>query len=301
MNGTIVDLLRDASIDELPLDVQASAFYQGTAAAHDFANQIIIPQLSGLLRLSSAGQEIAQKDKAIIATYYRMFAIVGSSLILDKALYYQTVSASARTMIELLFDLHFLTRDLISNPVDKFWLFPDYELYRVSKIITKYTEENEESEVVDTAFHDYLVEHTEDEINALVIRLWGLGKKGKPKKPKHWTGYSFSERAEKLRGEYYEQYINFNAMLSWNVHSGSIGHVGSSISHDTFKTIYGHSHGLIQAAFLEGTSIACQELDLGKAIDWIDSTVAELKLVPGKYLLDREIELIRDKTREGLT
>ena len=154
MDEALLNYLSETSIDNLSLNVRAAAFYQGTAAVHDFTKKIIIPQLSGLVRISAVGTDISDKDKAIICTFYRMYALVGSTLELNHILDYQTVTTNARTLMELLFDLHILTGNIISNPIEKYWAFPQVEIYRVSKIVVKYTDKNCDSVIDDSVFKE---------------------------------------------------------------------------------------------------------------------------------------------------
>lgn len=281
----------ESSEVELSLDVKTSAFYQGTAAIFDFSKKIIIPQLSSMVKLSRGGAKLSDHDEALINTYYRMYAWIATSVSLDKYLHYQAIATASRIVMELLFDIHFLLSDCIPNPVEKYWAFHNVELYRVAKLIVEYKKEAVDSEIDESSFSNYLKDHPEDQHKKIIYDVWGL-----ENRPRHWTGLDMASRARKMRRELEDQYMNFNAMLSWNIHSGSIGHAG--LKSETFKIIFGHSHSLIQALFIEGTEIISKEFELEKIIDWIPGILNELRLVPGEYLLDKEIEKLKKLTHD---
>jgi hypothetical protein len=61
--------LEKADVSDLPTRTRVEAFYKGTDAISQFAQSEIIPILRGQINLSD-------KEKAIVGTYYRMYAWV---------------------------------------------------------------------------------------------------------------------------------------------------------------------------------------------------------------------------------
>ncbi|MFH1201838.1 MAG: DUF5677 domain-containing protein [Candidatus Omnitrophota bacterium] len=257
---------------------EIEAFFTGTKVSRDFATDVMIPRLEGLLKLS-------KKDKIIVSIYYRMFLWINSLVILNQIRCFQAVAAGTRSIFELLLDLKLIIENKINNAVEKYYVFTDIERARVAKDLVDYLEIHKDSKIKTKVYKDFLNGDGEKKkIDALIVKYWGMDKDGQPKKIKHWSGWSVKTRAEKFEGIYYEFYLQSYPLLSWHLHSVA-GAGYQRVDEKGFRTLYGTSHRLAHQMFIEATVLVAKEFHYYKVEPSFREWIEQIRLVPGLELL----------------
>ena len=264
------------------------AFYVGTKVSRDFANDIMIPRLKGLLKPS-------KKEAIIINIYYRMFLWIDSLATLNDGKHFQVAAAGARVLFELLLDLKLIVEDKINDSVEKYYAFTEIEKARVSRNTLDYVNTNPDKGVNIQSIEKYLSgAGGKDRVDALVIKYWGKDKNGKPKIVRHWSGVNTAMRARNAKGMYYEFYIRTYPILSWNLHSAA-GAGFLYMNEKGFNAVFGTAHRLTHQMFIEATFLVGKEFNFDKAEPKFSGWIKKLKLVPGlelvkKYRPDFDVE-----------
>jgi Family of unknown function (DUF5677) len=204
----------------LSVSQTVEAFYKGTDAIKQFAEECMIPLLQRQLNLND-------HERAVTGTYYRMYLSILSLVALNRPLYFQTAASESRRLFELLLDLKLLSDDLDGRLTAKFHAFTEVDRFWVAKRVVEYNDLHNKSSIDDTHHRNLLKTQGKEElINQLIIHNWGTTRAGKPKKPEHWSGLKVKERAIKLGCVYEELYIESYPLMSWSVHAGSGNYAG---------------------------------------------------------------------------
>jgi Family of unknown function (DUF5677) len=136
MSGTITfDELMNAPVSELPMKTIVDAHFDGTRCMHDFSREVMLPVLKTLLVLSP--QEIAVRD-----TYYKMYLLLGSALVMNNLDHFQSVASLTRSIFELSLDLKILAKDQTGEDARKYNEFPEIERYRAAEQLVKFADAN---------------------------------------------------------------------------------------------------------------------------------------------------------------
>lgn len=255
-----------ADVSELPLRTRIESFFKGTDAVANFAKSVMISVLRGQLNLND-------KEKAIVGTYFRMYAWIASMVAMNHRIHFQGAAAAARALFELLLDTVIETYFAADNIVS----FCDAHIDACKIDCTK-----------QRAF--ITAPMRKDNIDALIVKHWGKNKKGLPNRPKHWSGKNVRDRAHDLGLSYEELYVEEYQLLSWYIHSGAVGHV--NVPEELFEIRFGLSHSHAQKTFLEATVTCAKEMKITIAIDWFQDAIADLRLTPGKVLVDEQIKIL---------
>ncbi len=285
------DEIEKADVSDLPMRKRVEAFFIGTKALSEFAESAIIPVLHGQLNLSG-------RETAISGTYYRMYGWLRSMVAMNHRIHFQGTAAAARALFELLLDLKILATDKTSQSVERFHTFPEVEKYRVSKKLVSFKDSHPNS--TKDVFRQRIFIGSpgqKQKIDKTVIRSWGKTKKGLPKYPKHWTGMSVFERARNLGIEYEELYHDAYPLLSWLIHSGSTGYAG--LKEEALEAYFGRSHIIAQKAFIEATIICAEELKISYVIEDVRTILEDIKLTPGKVIVDEQVRILEEAKKKA--
>jgi hypothetical protein len=277
------DELEKADVSDLPIGIRVEAFYKGTDAVSKFAESVMIPLLKGQINLSN-------KEKAIVGTYYRMYAWVRSMVAMNSRIHFQGAAAAARSLFELLLDIKMLAADKTGELVERFHAFPEIEKFRVAENFVSFCDDHPNDTKLDDSHQRTFINRLgkRQTIDQTIVKYWGITKKGKPNRPEHWTGKSVRERASDLGLKYEELYVEAYPLLSWYIHSGSTSYVG--LNAEAIEACFGISHSIAQKVFLEATVICAQETKISLAVDWFHDAIADLRLAPGKVLVEEQIK-----------
>ena len=245
-------------------------------------------------------QVLSKKEKVVIETYYRMYFWLCSIISLNSQKHFQGVASASRSIYELLLDENLLIYDFIKDGAEKYQAFTQMERYRSASLIVDYKSRYPESELSDERQSEFINSPGKHlEIENLVVKYWGSDKNGNPKKITHWSEMNALDRAKKIDKaltnksvKYEELYVSSYPMLSWYIHSGSAGI--ENITPDFCESIIGISHSIIQTCFLEATRIIGIFMHLNQALENFFKIIDQLKLEPGKILLDEQIKLLKE-------
>lgn len=284
MNKETIEELKKIELTQLQ---QIEAFYKGTDAIAHFAQEVMIPILLGQLSLN-------EKETAIVGTYYRMYAWMQSLVAMNRPIHFQGVASATRSLFELLLDIKLLSSDTKGDLVEKFHAFPEVEKFRIANKMIKFYNQNHDKTKLNITYQKQFVDAKTQNMDQFIIDHWGRTNKEKPNYPKHWSGKIIAEdRAKSLGLKYHEQYIDIYPELSWHIHSGSTGYVG--LDEEALQSVFGTSHSIAQQVFLEATIICGQELHITDALDWFYKSIDELRLVPGKVLVEDQIKILQQR------
>src|SRR5262249_46578203 len=117
----------------------------------------------------------SDRDLAIVTTYYRIVGYILSILRLDAPWHFQSISAAARSVLELYVDLLLLEFDATPEGTERFHAFTRVEPFRVASRIVEFFDENPSERQDDIGAQRALVGNTQAkaDIEALVDKFWG--------------------------------------------------------------------------------------------------------------------------------
>jgi hypothetical protein len=269
---------------ELPVSLTVEAFYKGTDAIKQFAQECMIPLLQGQLNLND-------HERAVTGTYYRMYLSILSLVALNRPLYFQTAASESRTLFELLLDLKLLVNDSNGTLTARFHAFTEVDRFYVAKKVVEYNDSHDQSSISDIHQRNLLnTPGKEESIKQLIISHWGKTNTGKPKKPDHWSGLKIKERAEHLGSIYEELYIESYPLMSWSVHAGSSNYAG--LEKDSLESMLGISHRISQNCFLEATILAAKVMKIEQVVEGFNDILEDLRLTPGKVIVAETAHII---------
>jgi hypothetical protein len=266
--------------EALPLSSIVEAYFQGTQSIQNFVVNVMLPVLRGQLGRTA-------REDAIVGTYYRIVGWLNALAELDSISHYQAVASGARSLFELLLDIKLIQSDSTGELLGKFDAFPQVERYRSANRLIEYCDRTGNTKIDCTnqrLFVGGVARKTE--MDSIVERRWGRNSGGKLKYPKHWSGLSVPNRAQKLGSEYEALYFEFYPFLSWHMHSGSTGY--AELKPETIEAAFGLMHGVIQRVALEATEVCAREMKMDKihnlAADFT-TEINELRNTTNKILL----------------
>lgn len=280
------DELEKADVSDLPTRTRVESFYKGTDALSQFAESEMITILKGQINLSD-------KEKAIVGTYYRMYAWIRSMVAINGRTHFQGAAAAARSLFELLLDIKMLATDKTGELVKRFHAFPEIERFRVAKNIVSFCNDHPNDTKIDDSHQRAFINEPgkQQAVDQAIVSYWGITKTGKPNRPEHWTEKNVQERARNLGLKYEELYVEVYSLLSWYIHSGSTGYAG--LSEETIEEVFGWAHIIAQQVFIEATLICAEELKISKVVEGFRDMVDRVRLIPGKVLLEEQIKLLK--------
>ncbi len=272
--------LERVDFSKQPLSQQLRAFAEGSEHIKVLAHEAINPILSGALVTGSTDRE-----KAIVGCYYRAYAWMETLAFLKEPIHFQAVASGARSIFEFYVDLKLILKDGTGRSVERFHAFTTVERFRAAKKIVEFADANPTFKV--PCVHQRNLVQTPGkgkEIDALVIKLWGLNGKRKPNFPKyHWTGLDLASRIIGLDREVERIYNEEYPRLSWYIHSGSVGYAG--LDKEALQACFCMSHIIAQRLFLKIAEIIAEEMKIIKAVGQLKEAFGEARLVPGLFLL----------------
>jgi hypothetical protein len=287
-NSTI-DVVRMVTLEELedaglPLKTHLDAFFDGTKHMCDFANEIMVPQLTTLLRKSD-------KECAIVANYFRMILILRSIVVLNHPQHFQTVASATRSLFELYLDIMALSRDHTGKAVQRYHEFTEIERFRRAEQLLHFASVNPNA-LADTSNQRTFYENAER--RKRVETLVRKDKKGRWIYPEHWTERSVRDRAKALDLE--ALYVETYPLLSWYVHGGGAGIGG--MSREALESCFGICHSLVQRFFLDATALCAKETQISAAIEDFGHWMNGLRLKTGEIIAKEQAKQLEKSKAE---
>lgn len=190
-------------------------------------------------------------------------------------------------------DLKLLVGDSTGSSVERYHAFPRVERFRAAQKIVEFSDKNLALKV-ECSRQRALVSNPskEQEIDSLVVRLWGKDKKGDPNHPRHWSGKSLAKRIPPGAAEMEQIYSEYYPLLSWYVHSGSAGYAG--LSENALRCCFALSHTIAQRASLGSIELMAKEMKIMQAVEWLPDAIEKTRLAPAMLLLQKKGEGAQD-------
>jgi hypothetical protein len=279
------------SNEELPSLSQAdliNAIVIGMKEAVDFVQSKVIPILQDQMKLSD-------RESAILGTFYRVHLLCSSQTRLNNLKDFNAVAINCRTVFELLLDLKLLSaEDCSDEDIKKFDAFPEIDKFRSAQKLLNFQTNNpglESRTIIDNKFRQvYLSNIDKNKITKTVKMFWGVNKKGEPKWPRHWSGLSIRDRAEKLGAISVQEYLEVYWMLSINAHSGSAPYFG--LSEETLESVYGTCMDKSRKMYLESLEICSKVFSLYQGMDNLFQAIEIIRNTRDKILFDKAFDRI---------
>jgi hypothetical protein len=169
------------------------------------------------------------KRTALLHSYGRMYSWVHSMVKLGDendirtpiAEYALGLAACLRAIFEIFLDIELLRSNKIKDGPEKFFSFEKVARHKIAKNSLELDKEYEHlSDEQRKQMGAYA--GAEDDIDDLIVKLWGLTKKKKPNRPDHWTGMTVIDRVKNLGGDCVRYYQHSYHYCNWSLHSGYI-------------------------------------------------------------------------------
>jgi hypothetical protein len=210
----------------------AEAFFRGTEALCGLVDHRVIP-----IRQKVTSQTPFQI--ALFGTYYRMQLWLFALEKLDHPKHFQPVLSAARGIYEMLLDLKLLKAD--PTNAAKFHEFAFLARYDVAR---KYV-------AVLNADPAYVRPATPEPKRAFIDDPTNKARFAArpPGNLTHWSGLDAAARAKKLGPDEEKRYRTIYSVLSWYVHPGAAGFVGTTA--DVLTAAFAWGHGTVQDLFAE--------------------------------------------------
>jgi hypothetical protein len=204
--------------------------HQLTQDVRSFMQQCVAPAITA--HNADSTRPSRKRDKAIECVYTRIATWLLTFEKLNAPRDMQAIGTGARCVFEHYLDLRWFERFPDECYMDRYWAFPDVDRYWAAKRAVDHKLATPASRIDVThrqQFMDRLdAKNKSETIPALVSRLWGTTKDGKPRWPKdHWTGMgNLRERAKALGPGYEDTYVQIYPTLCALVHPGATPYLG---------------------------------------------------------------------------
>jgi hypothetical protein len=222
------------------------------------------------------------REFAIVATYLRTLAHVGSLIRLNDPSHFQALSMIARAIFELAVDIRLIDR--IEEAPDRYAAFSKVERLRVARRIVDFhaaasaqgkPSQGEVEPMQPESAHEQFINENAAEIEALTQKFWP--KNFASKKPVfHWSNRDLRQRAILLGDPFHEIYDVEYAELSWYVHPG-VG-VIATLDKEIYPVICGKAYGIAVRCYAQTLRFMIGELRLGDLDNLIEKKLEFARL-----------------------
>lgn len=225
------------------------------------------------------------REFAIVATYLRTLAHVGSLIRLRDPSHFQALSMITRGIFELAVDIWLI--DSIDDGADRYDAFSKVERLRVARRIVDFhsapsADDDDRCQVEAEPMqpkwvHEKFIADNSDEIDALAQKFWPKHFEKKKTIP-HWSGRDLRQRALILGVPFIEIYDVEYAELSWYVHPG-VG-VIATLDKEMYPVICGKAYGIALRCYCQTLRFMIQALCLGQKDELIEQKLEFARLAP---------------------
>lgn len=280
--------LQRFEVDKVPLAERVKAFAESSEHVRFLAFDVINPLLKAAMATGASNRE-----KAVVGCYYRAYAWMFTLAALRDPIHFQAVAAGARSLFELWVDLKLLLGDATARSVERYHAFPRVERLRAARKIVEFSDKNPTLKI-ECSRQRALVDNRSkaQEIESLVVKLWGRDKKGNPNYPKHWSDQDVAARIPSSDAEAKRIYNEHYPLLSWYVHSGSAGYAG--LDENALRCCFALSHTIAQRTSLASIELVAKEMKIIQAVEWLPDAIEKTRLVPGLLLFQEKGEGAQD-------
>jgi hypothetical protein len=256
-----------------------------------FARKELVPSLMGK-------EDGRTKTTALLHSYGRMYMWIHSMVKLgsknnegDLAEHSHALAACLRAVYEIFLDINLLSKDIISNGVEKFLSFEEIERFRIAKNSLDLHKEFNHLTQKQTQLMQPVLDAGEP--TNRIIQLWGRTKKGKPARPTHWTDKPVIDRAKDLGKEFVRIHQHTYHYCNWSIHSGYSEFVAADKSRALL--FVAHIYSIANEILLGSTDILIRNLDFLRNKGY-ESKVEKVTLYGAHLIWQAAIRTQSDKT-----
>lgn len=160
-------------------DTSLDSYHKSIGYCQSFIEETVLPTMKGLLNVSNL-------EKALQGLFYRLYCLNSSILKLNQITHFQTITSSSRTLYELYLDTELLVNSLITNGIEKYYLFSSVQKLKSAKKIKNFFKDKNID--FDYSKHEQFLINNEESLKCKIGKVWGINKNGNPKYPQHWSG-----------------------------------------------------------------------------------------------------------------
>lgn len=201
-------------------------------------------------------------ESALGTCYYRMIGCLEAMCQLEDPRFFQALSGSARTIVELAMDVTLLCGPRpLEHAVARFHGFTRAARFEAASKTAKFYDKHPELEEPSFAAdrRAFATSEHATEIEVLCQRLWGQARA-----PHHWSGMNWTQVAERSTPELAEIHAQWFALMAWHVHGGAAG-VGG-ISTDGFAGMEVLSREIVRDSVPEAFRLIGNALHMHRAV-----------------------------------
>ena len=208
------------------------------------------------------------------------------------------LAACLRAIFEIFLDMNLLRSDKIADGPEKFFSFEKVARHKIARkslaLDKAYEHLNGEQRTTMSAFED----DNKDEIDADIVRLWGVTKNGKnkrkPKRLEHWTGMTVIDRVKSLGGDCVRYYQHSYHYCNWCLHSGYFEFpMATKKNASLFCAL---TYTFANEMFLLATEMMMEEFASYLDVPALQSRLKKVKLRGAQILWDAAVKAGRNDT-----
>lgn len=245
------------------------------------------------------------KRTALLHSFGRMYCWVhsmvrlgnendGEILIAEHAL---ALAACLRAIFEIFLDINLLGCDKIAEGPEKFFSFEKVARHKIAKkslgLDEAYKHLNDTQRATMRAYGDDI----KDQMDADIVRLWGVIKngknKGKPKRLEHWTGMTVIDRVKNLGGDCVRYYQHSYHYCNWSLHSGYIKFLMAT--KENASLFCALTYAFANEMFLVATEMMMEEFAEYLDVAVLQNRLKKVKLRGAQILWDAAVKAERNE------
>jgi len=192
------------------------AMRHSTNAWAEFGRVVMLPIVRTLLG------PLSPLEIAISTCFYRIMGCLDTMVVLQDPRFFQALSGTARTTIELCMDVHLLCGPkALDRAAERFHGFTDAARFQAAWKTVDFSRKHHHLD--EPAILAARREYTEKagklaEYESLCMDLWGT-----TVAPKHWSKMSWDAIADHLGEGFPERRVEWFTLFAWHVHGGAAG------------------------------------------------------------------------------
>jgi hypothetical protein len=226
------------------------------------------------------------RENCILAMYWRAVYNLEAILELKHVLRFQTISMSARTILELAVDLCLVDKIPNPDPIRRILTHARIEKLRAAKGAVDYEAKHQLNVPLDTTVYKRYIATQEVSIEEDAKILWPNLRMNKID---HWSGLNLADRVKILGKPLEEVYQLFYRLMSWHVHSGTATIIG--VPKETYPHICAHGYWIAAITFEEVIKAVAREFKLSLAIPSFNAKLDLARFLPLTESDEQEMQI----------
>jgi hypothetical protein len=237
------------------------------------------------------------RETVFVGLYYRSLGLCRTAKELKSVVHQQSLTSAERSMVELYIDMELLARNVVPAAIEKFIAFMDWQRLRAARRADAFFLKNPDLDTIPSKAepHRQLINTRGPQIEATVLKLWGLTSKNKPVKPEHWSSWNLVERAEKIDQATELLVLEGYDMRNFSVHTGLAGIADMPLA--AFEIMCAQSLNTLGECMLGELSILGREIPLPSGVPDYWAKLDALKEIQTYAFADKLLQLVGEPPR----